>query len=705
MTVAGERMNGICSKRSCVMVFGMFLAFVACGTLAQSQDLDCYGKCWQAVVQMGYDICDEYDIECSEEALAVFLSCVAECSSQGEIADPTFTMEDAYEPDDTLYVNSDIKTDGSHQTHDFYPRGDVDLVSFVAEKGATYIIETTNLQEDCDTVIQLLDWNGEVLEEDDDSGDDTASLIEWAASTDGMFFVRIRHYNNSAQGAGTGYDISVFKMKQMLIMGTTDRVTQLSFANSYDHYSWHVLRATTDALMKLDPDTLELKGGIAESWDVSADGMEYTFHIRPGITFWDGAACDAAAVKWSLDRTLRLDGPEGAVGLIKVIDYIDVIDDLTVKITLTMADAIFLLRMEESMAPALIYSPKTTPENDFANGVYAGTGPYKLVEYVPDQYVKYEAYDGYYGKAPKTKDVIEKMYSDAAALRAALEAGDVDFIFRTLSPQDIKDLEDNPNVDINFYPPSPGVRYLLFNVTQPPVDNPIVRQAITYAVDREAIISQVFSGTVDPIYTMVPMVDPPFFGAIDVFPGRDLDIARVLLKKAGYSETNKLELNLWYTPKHYGTTEGDVATVVAGSLEETGMIDISIQMLEWGAYTERMSSGGFDMFFLGWHPDYLESSNFLAPWTTESPEGLGTFFNYHPNYDAYKAIMDVAIATADTTKRSKLYKAIQILSVHDVPFIPLWGTTDEMVIASLPNVHGATLNVTMDIQLWNIYKD
>jgi len=491
-----------------------------------------------------------------------------------------------------------------------------------------------------------------------------------------------------------------------LIMGTTDRVTELSFANSYDHFSWHVLRATTDALMRLNDETLALEGGIAESWDISADGMVYTFHIRPGITFWDGAACDAAAVKWSLDRTIRLDGPEGGVGLIKgVIDHIDVIDPLTVQITLTQADAIFLLRMSQELAPALIYSPKTTPADDFAAGVYAGTGPYKLVEYVPDQYVKYVAYDGYYGKAPKTKDVIEKMYSDAAALRAAIEAGDVDFVFRTLSPQDIQDLEGNPNVDINFYPPSPGVRYLLFNVTQPPVDNPTVRQAITYAVDREAIISQVFSGTVDPIYTMVPMVDPPFLGAIDVFPHRDLDIARVLLQKAGYSETNKLELNLWYTPKHYGTTEGDVATVVAGSLEETGMIDISIQMLEWGAYTERMSSGGFDMFFLGWHPDYLESSNFLAPWTTESPKGLGTFFNENEHFAIYKELMDIATTTADTTVRSNIYKAVQLLSVQDVPFIPLWAMTDEMVIGSLPGVHGATLNITMDVCIWNVYKD
>jgi peptide/nickel transport system substrate-binding protein len=494
--------------------------------------------------------------------------------------------------------------------------------------------------------------------------------------------------------------------QEPLIMGTTDRVTELSFANSYDHFTWHVLRATSDALMQLNDETLALEGAIAESWDVSADGMVYTFNIRPGITFWDGEKCDAAAVKWSLDRTIRLDGPKGAVPLIKaVIDHIDVVDPLTVKITLVQPDAIFLLRMTNQISPALIYSPKSTPADAFAMGEYAGVGPYKLIEYVPDQYVKYQAYDGYYGKAPKTKDVIEKMYSDAATLRAAIEAGDVDFVFRTLSPQDIADLRDNPDVIVSFYPPSPGIRYLLFNVTQPPVDNPLVRQAISYAVDRGALIDQVFEGTVDPIYTMVPDVDPPFFGAYPCFPHRDLGKAVELLATVGYTEANPLEVNLWYSPKHYGTTEADVATVIAGSLEETGVIDINIEVLEWGAYTERMSAGGFDMFLLGWHPDYLESSNFLAPWTTESPEGLGTFFNHHPNYEAYKEIMDVATTTSDITTRTKLYKAIQILSVQDVPWIPLWAMTDEMVIAALPGVHGATLDITMDISIWNIYKD
>ena len=110
--------------------------------------------------------------------------------------------------------------------------------------------------------------------------------------------------------------LAAFAADEPLIIGTIDSVDELSFANSWDHYSWHVLRATCDALLRLNDDTLELEGAIAQSWEVSDDGTVYTFHIRPGITFSDGEVCDANAVKYSLDRTLRLDGPKGAVSLI-----------------------------------------------------------------------------------------------------------------------------------------------------------------------------------------------------------------------------------------------------------------------------------------------------------------------------------------------------------------------------------------------------
>ncbi len=503
---------------------------------------------------------------------------------------------------------------------------------------------------------------------------------------------------------GIGFLVSA---EAPLIIGTTDRVDELSFANSYDFFSWHVLRNTTGALTKLDPKTYNVVGDLAQSWDISDDGLVYTFHLRPGLKFWDGAPCDAAAVKWSLDRTIRLDGPKGGVGLIKpYIKQIDVVDPLTVKITLTQPDAVFLLRVSSQIGASLIYSPKSTPANDFAKGQYAGTGPYKLVEYVPDQYVKYEAYDGYYGPAPKSKLVIEKFYSDGAALRAAIEAGDIDVAFRTFNPQDIISMEKEKNVVLKLYGPSSSIRYMLFNVTHPPFDDPLVRQAIAYAVDRDAICNQVFSGINAPIYSMVPDVDPPYFGSYPSFPKRDLDKAKALLKKAGYDENHPLDVNLWYTPKHYGSTEADVATVIKGSLEETGVIKVTLQSLEWGAYTTRMSQGGFGMFLLGWYPDYTEPSNFLAPWTTESPESLGTFFNKHPNYEAYKDILEVATSTVDTTKRAKLYKAIQILSAQDVPWIPLWANNFQLAVATLPNVKGAAVDISInDIHIDQIYKE
>jgi len=491
----------------------------------------------------------------------------------------------------------------------------------------------------------------------------------------------------------------------ILILGTTDRITELSFANSYDHFTWHILRHTTKALLGLEPGTNKLVPAIAESWEISDDGLVYTFHIRPGIKFWDGAVCDANAVKWSLERTLRLDGPEGGVALIKgAIKSIDVVDDLTVKITLNYPDATFLIRMTDNVIPALIYSPKSTPADDFARGTYAGTGPYKLVEYVPDERVVLEAYDGYFGAAPKTKKIVWVMYSDAAALRAAIEAGDIDIAYRTLNPIDIMDLKDNPNLQV-VAGPSAGIRYLLFNVTQPPVDNVFVRQAITYAVDRDAICQQVFSGLNKPIYTMVPAGLPPAGSSIDVFPKRDLEKARELLRLAGYSEDNPLKVNLWYSPKHYGTTEADVAAVLKQAIEETGMVEITIQSLEWGAYIERMSQGGFDMFLLGWYPDYLEASNFLLPWTVESPDGLGTFFNLHPNYDAYKNIAEVALTVVDDEKRAKLYQAIQILSAYDVPWIPLWANLQQAYVVAQKGVGGLVLDLSMELHLDLLYKE
>ncbi|MFB6215152.1 MAG: ABC transporter substrate-binding protein, partial [Candidatus Bipolaricaulia bacterium] len=351
--------------------------------------------------------------------------------------------------------------------------------------------------------------------------------------------------------------------------------------------------------------------------------------------------------------------------------------------------------------PALIWNKNGTPADKFAKGDLVGVGPYKLQKFQPNQSVIYEAYKDYYAGAPKMGTVIELKYSNSTGLRTALEAGDIDIAFRTMNPVDIKELKQSPDFKTQHTPNSPSVRYMLFNVTNEVFKDERVRRAVSYAVNRQLIAEQVFSGLADPIYTMVPK---GWNGRLSTFPEQDLKKAEQLLRSAGYTADNPLKATLWFTPKHYGTTEADVAAVLQGSLNKLENLEVQAKSLEWGAYTERMANGGFGMFLLGWYPDYLEASNFLSPWTTGSPEGLGTFFNHHPNHDAYMKILNIAKSIPDEGRRGTLYEAVQILSTQDVPWIPLWANLAQAYVVYQPNVENIFVDATMDIRIWDITK-
>ncbi|HKI55809.1 MAG TPA: ABC transporter substrate-binding protein [Trueperaceae bacterium] len=476
----------------------------------------------------------------------------------------------------------------------------------------------------------------------------------------------------------------------VLTIGTTDSVTELSPANSYDFFTWNVLAQTSEGLVKLQPGGTQIEPSLATSWDISSDGLTYTFHLRQGVTFTDGSPMNAQAVKWSFDRALKLDGPKGAVGLIKGdIKSIATPDDSTVVFTLNQPDATFLARMAPPISPVEIMSPKSTPADSFAKGKYAGTGPYKLVSYVPNQRVVLEAYSGYWGPQPKEPRVIYNMYSDASALRSALQSGAIDIGYRSFNPQDVISLEKDQSFKEVKPSGSLSIRYLLFNVTQKPFDNATVRQAISYAVDRQAIVSDVFSGINKPLYSMVP---PGMWSSIDVFPKRDVEKAKQLLQQAGYSSSNPLDITLWYPTGHYGSTEPDVAAVLKTSLEQTGMMQVKLSALDWGTYDTRMSQGALGFFTLGWYPDFIDPDNFLAPWLTDSTHSLGTFWDKAPDFSQYKDLITKARASTDQSTRAADYQQVQKLSAQDVPFIPLWQNFGQLIAFTKPNVSGMVID-------------
>jgi len=541
--------------------------------------------------------------------------------------------------------------------------------------------------------------------------------------------------------------------EEVLIIGTTDRITEISPANSYDYWTWHTLQQTSNALVTLNPYETVPSPSLAESWEVSEDGTVYTFKLREGVTYADGAEFNCKTMAWSLARNIYLNGPEGGVPLIGMIEEIscppatlktelsvsptpeelaaflkaEVDDPYTLVIKIKSPDATFMARLVDTIAPSLALDPTVTPADEFAVGQYGGTGPYRLVEYIPEERTVYEQCPNTWKEwacdlLPEEKrelckahiipmPVIESFYADAAALRAAVEAGEVDCGFRTFLPADIIDLEakaDELGLQVIKGEVSLSVRYIVFDVTYPPFDNVLVRRAISYAVDRDELSEKVFLGLNRPLYSMVP---PGLWSHIDAFPKRDLEKARELLKEAGYSEDNPLKITLWYTPKHYGTEEADVAAVLKANLEETGLIQVDVGVLEWGTYIERMSEGTLGFFLLGWYPDFIDPDNFLAPWLTEAPTHLGTFLSEATSdydkevYEKFVELLEGAKLTTDVEERTKLYEEAQRLLAESAVLIPLWSNNSQHLAICKQNVKNVVLDASMSFRDWLIYKE
>ena len=197
-----------------------------------------------------------------------------------------------------------------------------------------------------------------------------------------------------------------------------------------------------------------------------------------------------------------------------------------------------------------------------------------------------------------------------------------------------------------------------------------LREAIAAAIDREALVDRVFEGRNTPAYHMVPTSYPyatePF---LDKYGTRDLDMAKQLLTDAGYSEANPFVFDLWYPPEHYGTTTADVMQILKEQLEETGMITVNLQSMNWAEYVDGFVDGDLPMFMLGWFPDFVDPDNWLTPFASceQSPDNGVNYCN--PDMDA---LLQAAASETDTTARADLYQQIGELYANDVPTIPLF---------------------------------
>jgi peptide/nickel transport system substrate-binding protein len=169
--------------------------------------------------------------------------------------------------------------------------------------------------------------------------------------------------------------------------------------------------------------------------------------------------------------------------------------------------------------------------------------------------------------------------------------------------------------------------------------------------------------------------------------------AQALLTQAGYSTTNKLSFKLWYTPSHYGDPEIFVAQALKRAWEATGMITVTLDLKEWTDYKAAWRGGDFDVFLLGWFPDYFDSDDYVFPFLHWASGGSASFGNWYHNStgsSSMDALIEQQAATADLTQRANLFAQIQSGLSADVPYIPLWQT--KQTVVSKPTVSGIILD-------------
>ena len=481
-----------------------------------------------------------------------------------------------------------------------------------------------------------------------------------------------------------------------LIIGTTDKVTNLDPADSYDFHTWEIHHNTMDTLLHYTPGTTELEPGLAVDFpEVSADGLEYTFKLREGLAFPDGTPFNAEAYKWTIDRVIRLQGQPNWL-VTAFVESVEAVDEYTVKFKLLAPSSLFPLLA--ATPPYSAISPNCYSADAIeSDSTCGGIGAYKITKWERDVEMVLEANEGYYNP-PKTAKIIVKYYADSTTLRLAVESGEIDLATKTLNPSDYVDLEAAGELQV-IKGPGAQIRYLCFNATTAPFDQRELREAISYAVDRDQLTSVAFLGTHEPLYTMVPI---GMWSHLDSFPKRDVEKAKELLTAAGYSPDKKLVMDLWWTPTHYGPTEADVATILKDNLEETGLIEITLQNTEWATYKENMRNGSMPVFMLGWYPDYLDPDNYTWSFAqTDASDDQGIFYS-NPDMDALLVAGQQApdLRSAD---RLKIYEDVQKLWVTEAPTIPL--TQGSLLVVAQPNVKGVVLDPNMMYHYFLMYKE
>lgn len=381
--------------------------------------------------------------------------------------------------------------------------------------------------------------------------------------------------------------------------------------------------------------------GLAESWEVSEDGTVYTFKLHDGVTFHDGTTMDAEDVKFSLDRASAEDSANAQKALFAGIESVEVVDPLTVKVTLSEPNGNFLFNM--AWGDAVIVSPDSI-ENIKTSPV--GTGAFTFGNWVQGDSITLIQNPDYWGDQPALETATFKFISDPTAAFAAMMAEDVDVFDNFPAPENLAQFEADPRFQV-LVGSTEGETILSTNNKKPPFDDIRVRQALAHAIDRQAIIDGAMFGYGTPIGTHFAPHNPAYVDLTGT-SAHDPEMAAKLLADAGYAEGFEATLHL--PPPSYARRGGEI---IAAQLAEVG-IKAEIINVEWAQWLESVFKGkDYDLTVIS-HTEPMDIGIYARP-------------DYYFQYDSLDAqtLMETLNATTDPEERKKILGDMQRLISSD----------------------------------------
>jgi peptide/nickel transport system substrate-binding protein len=465
---------------------------------------------------------------------------------------------------------------------------------------------------------------------------------------------------------GGGEDTAEGGQGGVLIAAISGEPDQLDPHKTTAYPSFQVLENVYDTLVQPNVD-LEFEPALAESWEVSDDGLVWTFHLREGVEFHDGSPFTADDVVFSYNRII--DEELANAYRFGTVEEVRAVDDHTVEIEVSEPTPNLLANIGAFKGVAIVSEEATTGGDIQREPV--GTGPFQFVDHVQGRSIALEANEDYWGEGPDLEGVEFRFISEPTVAMTNLETGEVHWT-DNVPPQQIEQLKAEDDIVVESVP-STDYWYFATNLEREPFDDPRVRQALAFGIDREAVTAAAKFDAATVNQTAIPEGSFWYFdhGPYEHDPER----ARQLLEEAGVDD---LSFEMMVTDEFPETIQA--AQVMASQLAEIG-VDMEIRTLDFATWLDEQGQGNFDAFMLGWLGN-IDPHDFY--YAQHHSEGNFNFHGYsNPQVDE---LLDAGRTETDPEARKEIYDQAADIIVDEASYVYLYNP--DVVHAWLPILEG-----------------